>query len=171
MLPCRRELTKQGSRVIRIARNFDKKWPCWWTCFGTHFFWTTMPTWMTFNDFLPILGSARGAHRGSNEPCFPVLKTPLGPNGPNTYLRAPQGSPRPPKITPRLPKASKNHPATSIFFDLVWCSDVPILSQLSRVISVAVMCCLNFVPTHVCSQLSQCCPTCSVWFVLLWFVV
>ena len=133
-------------------------------------FWTTMPTWMTFNDFLPILGSARGAHRGSNEPCFPVLKTLLGPNGPNTYLRAPQGSPRPPKITPRLPKASKKHPVTSIFFDLVWCSDVPILSQLSCVISVAVMCCLNFVPTHVCSQLSQFCPTCSAWFVLLYLL-
>ena len=112
---------------------------------------------MTFNDFLPTLGSARGAHRGSNERCFPVLKTLLGPNGPNTYLRAPQASPRLPKITPRLPKASTNHPATSIFFDLLWCSDVPILSQLSCVISVAVMCCLNFVPTHVCSQLSQFC--------------
>ena len=48
---------------------------------------------------------------------------------------------------------------------------VKMLAQLLCVMSVAVMCYLNFVPTHVCSQLSQCCPTCSVWFVLLWFVV
>ena len=92
--------------------------------FWDTFFWTKTPTWMTFNDFLPILGSARGAHRGSNEWCFPVLKTLLGPNGPNTHPRAPQGSPRPQKITPRVPKASKNHPATSIVFGFVWCSDV-----------------------------------------------
>ena len=52
---------------------------------------------MNFNDFLSILGSARGAHRGSNEPCFPVLKTLLGPNGPKNLPRAPQGSPRPQK--------------------------------------------------------------------------
>ena len=41
---------------------------------------------------------------------------------------------------------------------------VPMLSQLLCVISVAVMCCLNFVPTHVCSQLSQFCPICSACF-------
>ena len=46
------------------------------------------------NDFLSILGSARGAHRGSNEPCSPVLKTLLGPNGPKNHPKAPQGSPR-----------------------------------------------------------------------------
>jgi hypothetical protein len=79
---------------------------------------------MTFNDFLPILGSARGAHKGSNEPCFPVLKTLVGPNGPNTRPWAPQGSQRPQQNTPRVPQASKNYPATSISFDFVWCSDV-----------------------------------------------
>ena len=53
-----------------------------------------MQTWMNFNDFLSILGSARGAHRGSNEPCSPVLKTLLGPNGSKNHPKAPQGSPR-----------------------------------------------------------------------------
>ena len=67
---------------------------------------------MSFNDFLSILGSARGAHRGSNEPCFPVLKTLLGPNGPKNLPRAPKG-----------PQGPKNHPETSIFFNFGWCSD------------------------------------------------
>ena len=94
VLPSRRELTKQGCGVTKITQNFDKKWSCLWTCFGTHFFWKKMEVWINMNDFLSILGSARGAHRGSNEPCSPVLKTLLGPNGPKNHPKAPQGSPR-----------------------------------------------------------------------------
>ena len=66
------------------------------------------------NDFLSILGSARGAHRGSNEPCFPVLTKLLGPNGPN----------EPPKGPPRVPKASKITPKRRFSSIFVWCSDV-----------------------------------------------
>ena len=64
--------------------------PVW----GHTFFEKKMPAWMHFNNFLSILGSARGAHRGSNEPCSPVLKTLLGPNGPQNHPKAPKRSPR-----------------------------------------------------------------------------
>ena len=61
---------------------------------GHTFFEKKMEVLINMNDFLSILGSARGAHRGSNEPCSPVLKTLLGPNGPKNHPKAPQGSPR-----------------------------------------------------------------------------
>ena len=69
-----------------------------------------MQVWINMNDFLSFFGSARGAHRGSNEPCSPVVKTLLGPNGPKNHPKAPQGS-----------KITRKHRFSSIF---VWCSDV-----------------------------------------------
>ena len=66
----------------------------------TLFFEKKMPASSNMNDFLAILGSAKGAHRGSNEPCSPVLKTLLGPNGPKNHPRAPQRFPKAFKITP-----------------------------------------------------------------------
>ena len=48
---------------------------------------------------------------------------------------------------------------------------VPNLSQLFCLVFVAVLCCVNLVPKHVCNQLSQCRHNCCVWFLLLWCVV
>ena len=68
-----------------------------------------MPTLMNINDFRSILRSARG----SNEPCSPVLKALLGPNGPKNHPRGP----------PRVPQDPTSHPETSTFFHFGWCSD------------------------------------------------
>ena len=80
--------------------------------FWDTFFSTNKSTWMNFNGFLSILGSARGPTGGPTNHVFQFRKHSWDQMAPRTSQGPPKG-----------PQGPKNHPETSIFFNFGWCSD------------------------------------------------